>query len=48
MSVILCFLFGHRLRFVLRALEGGKVFRCERCRLVLWKTPEGWRKLGKY
>lgn len=43
----ICFLFGHRLRFVRRALEGGKIFRCERCGLVLWKTPDGWHDLGR-
>jgi hypothetical protein len=42
-----CFLLGHRLRFVRIALEGGKIFRCERCGRVLWKTPDGWHDLGR-
>lgn len=43
---LLCTLFGHKLRFVRRALEGGKVFRCERCGKTLWKTSSGWHDLG--
>lgn len=42
-----CFFFGHRFRFIRRALEGGKIFRCDRCGLVLWKTPGGWHELGR-
>lgn len=42
-----CFLFGHRLRYVRKALEGGRVFRCQRCGRWLWKTPEGWYALGR-
>ncbi|HRD65701.1 MAG TPA: hypothetical protein PKY50_06050 [Candidatus Competibacter sp.] len=47
MNRLACFLFGHRLRFVRFALEGGKIFRCERCGMVLWKTPAGWYELGR-
>lgn len=44
---LLCALFGHKLRFVRRALEGGKIFRCERCGVVLWKTADGWHNLDR-
>ncbi|MCP5197318.1 MAG: hypothetical protein H6974_11105 [Gammaproteobacteria bacterium] len=42
-----CLLFNHRLRFVRKASEGGKIYRCERCGVVLWKTPESWYDLGR-
>lgn len=29
-----------------RRLEGGKVFRCQRCGRVLWRTSAGWHDLG--
>lgn len=45
-SRLLCALFGHKLRFVRQALEGGKVFRCERCGRALWRAPDGWHDLG--
>ena len=41
-----CSVFGHKLRFVRDALEGGKIFRCKRCGQVLWRTSEGWYRLG--
>lgn len=44
---VTCLVFGHRLRFERVALEGGKIFRCERCGLMLWKTPDGWHDLGR-
>ena len=29
-------------------LDGGKIFECERCGMVLWKTPCcGWVDLGR-
>ncbi len=42
-----CGLFGHKLRFEHQALEGGKIFRCKRCGLTLWKTASGWYSLGR-
>lgn len=44
---IFCLFLGHRLHYQRNALEGGKLFRCERCGLWLWKTPEGWYPLGR-
>ena len=44
---IVCAFLGHKLRYIRPALEGGKVFQCQRCGRWFWRTTSGWYDLGR-